>query len=92
MVKNAGLGFAIPYLHSGQPHDYLPDFIVRLKGDPPLQLILEVKGFNPLKEIKAQAAQRWVAAVNADKAFGLWQYALAEHPTDIAQYLKEASA
>ena len=33
-VKNAGLGFAIPYLHNGQPHDYVPDFIVRLKGEP----------------------------------------------------------
>jgi type III restriction enzyme len=35
-VKNAGLGFAIPYLHNGQPHDYIPDFIVRLAGDRPL--------------------------------------------------------
>ena len=25
-VKNAGLGFAIPYLHNGQLHDYMPDF------------------------------------------------------------------
>src|ERR1019366_6790391 len=24
-VKNAGLGFAIPYLHNGQMHDYMPD-------------------------------------------------------------------
>jgi len=30
-VKNAGLGFAIPYLFNGQAHDYVPDFIVRLK-------------------------------------------------------------
>ena len=30
-VKNAGLGFAIPYLHNGQMHDYVPDFIVRLE-------------------------------------------------------------
>jgi type III restriction enzyme len=29
-VKNAGLGFAIPYLYNGQMHDYMPDFIVRL--------------------------------------------------------------
>ncbi len=33
-VKNAGLGFAIPYLHNGQPHDYLPDFMVRLSSSP----------------------------------------------------------
>ena len=24
-VKNAGLGFAIPYIHDGEPHDYVPD-------------------------------------------------------------------
>ena len=33
-VKNAGLGFAIPYLHNGQMHDYMPDFIIRLKTEP----------------------------------------------------------
>jgi len=26
-VKNAGLGFAIPYLYNGQPHDYVPIFL-----------------------------------------------------------------
>lgn len=31
-VKNAGLGFALPYLHNRQRHDYDPDFIVRLAG------------------------------------------------------------
>lgn len=30
-VKNAGLGFAVPYLHNGQMHDYMPDFIIRLE-------------------------------------------------------------
>ena len=33
-VKNAGLDFAIPYLHNGQMHDYMPDFIVQLNTDP----------------------------------------------------------
>ena len=28
-VKNAGLGFAVPYLYNGQMHDYMPDFIIR---------------------------------------------------------------
>jgi len=32
-VKNAGLGFAIPYFYNGEAHDYIPDFIVRLKTD-----------------------------------------------------------
>ena len=35
-VKNAGLGFAVPYLHNGQMHDYMPDFIIRFKGDSPI--------------------------------------------------------
>jgi type III restriction enzyme len=38
-VKNQGLGFAIPYLHNGQQHDYIPDFIIRL--DNGVHLILE---------------------------------------------------
>ena len=75
-VKNQGLGFAIPYLHNGQPHDYIPDFIVRLKGEPAVHLILETKGYDPLADIKAQAAERWVSAVNADGQFGVWRYAL----------------
>ena len=75
-VKNAALGFAIPYLHNGQHHDYLPDFIVRLAGDEARFLILETKGYDPLKEVKSQAAERWVRAVNADGGFGVWGYAL----------------
>jgi type III restriction enzyme len=56
-VKKHGLGFAIPYLHNGQPHDYVPDFIVRLKGEPAVHLILETKEFDPLAEVKVQAAE-----------------------------------
>jgi type III restriction enzyme len=82
-VKNQGLGFAIPYLHNGQPHDYVPDFIIRLKGEPVMHLILETKGFDPLAEIKAQAAQRWVAAVNADDRHGSWRYVLARRIEEV---------
>ncbi|MFM7423452.1 MAG: restriction endonuclease, partial [Elainella sp.] len=73
-VKNAGLGFAIPYVHNGQPHDYLPDFIIRLKSPEPHYLILETKGYDPLRDIKRAAAERWCAAVNADGKYGRWQY------------------
>src|SRR5439155_25889549 len=47
-VKNDQLGFAIPYLHNGQPHDYVPDFLVRLrrKGGGEIRLILETKGYD----------------------------------------------
>jgi type III restriction enzyme len=89
-VKNAGLGFAIPYLHNGQPHDYIPDFIIRLKGNPPQHLVLETKGFDDLADIKAQAAQRWVNAVNADERFGVWKYAMARKPEEVATKISEA--
>jgi hypothetical protein len=31
-----------------------------------IHVILETKGFDPLEEVKRAAAERWVAAVNAD--------------------------
>jgi type III restriction enzyme len=76
VVKNAGLGFTIPYLYNGEPHDYEPDFIVRLKGEPRVHLILETKGYDPRKQDKKAAAERWVRAVNADGSHGEWRYEL----------------
>lgn len=80
-VKNAGLGFAIPYIHNGQGHDYIPDFIIRLKNG--VHLILETKGYDPLTDIKIEAAQRWVSAVNADGTYGKWRYAIARKPEEV---------
>lgn len=82
-VKNAGLGFAIAYLYNGQPHDYMPDFIVRLKMEPPLHLVLETKGYDPLAETKAGAAKRWVDAVNADGTYGQWAYEMVRQISEI---------
>jgi type III restriction enzyme len=89
-VKNAGLGFGIPYTYNGQSHDYVPDFIVRLRTEPPLHLILEVKGYDELKEVKAQAAQRWVEAVNAEGSYGRWCYGLAGKPTEVGAIITNA--
>lgn len=86
-AKNAGLGFGIPYLHNGQPHDYLPDFIVRLKAASPSYLILETKGYDDLAEVKAAAAQRWVNAVNAEGTFGHWAYAVARKVAQVRTIL-----
>ncbi|TAJ10795.1 MAG: type III restriction endonuclease subunit R [Nitrospirae bacterium] len=91
-AKNAGLGFAIPYLHNGQMHDYVPDFLIRLKTEPASYLILETKGYDPLEEVKRAAAERWVAAVNADGTYGRWQYAIAKKVSDIPEIIKTASA
>jgi type III restriction enzyme len=89
-VKNAGLGLAIPYQHNGAPHDYLPDFVVRLKGESELSLVLETKGFDPLEEVKAQAARRWTDAINADGQFGRWAFAIVHKPEEIRGLLDRA--
>ena len=91
-IKNAGLGFAIPYFNNGEHHDYIPDFIVRLKGAPQRYLILETKGYDPLQEKKAEAAQRWVNAVNADGKYGRWSYRLLKKPEDVPAVLLAAAS
>jgi type III restriction enzyme len=91
-AKNAGLGFVIPYFHNGRAHDYQPDFIVRLKsGSSSSYAIVETKGFDELAEVKAAAARRWVAAVNADGRFGQWHYGLARSVPDVRGFLDELS-
>jgi type III restriction enzyme len=82
-VKNAGLGFAIPYTHNGQTHDYYPDFIIRLKTELVCYLILESKGYDPLEEVKRAAADRWVAAVNADGKHGQWMFEMVNRVSEI---------
>jgi type III restriction enzyme len=86
-AKNAGMGLAIPYLHNGTPHDYLPDFVLRLKGESELNLVLETKGFDPLEGVKAQAARRWTDALNADGRFGRWAFAIVHKPEEIRPLL-----
>ena len=67
-AKNFNLGFAVPYAHGGETREYLPDFLVRIQKDDREvgTLILETKGYDPLKRAKIAAAQRWVEAVNAE--------------------------
>lgn len=91
-VKNSGLGFAIPYFHNGQSHDYVPDFIIRLKTDSDNKkyLILETKGFDPLEGIKAAAAERWINAVNVDGKYGYWQYAISRRPDQVTEEITQA--
>jgi type III restriction enzyme len=89
-VKNSGLGFAIPYMHNGEMHEYIPDFLIRLRAEQANHLILEMKGYDPLEEVKTAAGQRWVAAVNADDTHGRWAYRVAHSVSAIAALLQEA--
>jgi type III restriction enzyme len=91
-AKNTGLGFAIPYFDNGQHHDYTPDFIIRLKGPSQRYLILETKGYDPLEDVKTQAATRWVNAVNADGSYGKWAYEIVHKPEEIPARLDRFAA
>lgn len=90
-VKNAGLGFAIPYIHNGQSHEYLPDFIIRFAHDPQRYLILETKGFDELEDVKRAAADRWIRAVNAEGGFGVWDYKVAKKVSDVPELISDAA-
>jgi type III restriction enzyme len=87
-VKNERLGFTIPYVHQGSTHEYVPDFLVRLKtedDDVERTLITEVSG--TLKSKTAAAAKattardQWCAAVNNWGQFGVWGYIEIGDPT-----------
>ena len=90
-VKNAGLGFAIPYLHDGEHHEYIPDFIIQMANDETLYLILETKGYDPLREVKQQAAQRWVRAVNGTGSFGHWDYDMVTEVSRVGEVISRVA-
>jgi type III restriction enzyme len=73
-------------------HDYVPDFLIRLKGEDQRYVILETKGYDPLEDIKRAAAERWVKAVNTEGSYGKWSFRLVKKPEDIARVLDAADA
>ena len=90
-VKNASLGFAVPYLYNGQMHDYIPDFLIRLKTEPAMNLILETKGYDPLGDVKRAAAERWAAAVSVEGSYGQWRYVLAKKTTEVSDLITKVA-
>ena len=69
----------------------MPDFILRLNGQSGRRLILEIKGFDELEDIKKSAAERWINAVNADGGFGVWTYAIARKVSDVPALIASAA-
>ncbi|MGH2403396.1 MAG: nucleotidyltransferase domain-containing protein, partial [bacterium] len=92
-VQNVNLGFAIPYEHGGATREYLPDFLVRVQknGQEVGTLILETKGYDPLKHIKIGAAHRWIHAVNAEGSYGRWAYRIVSSPAIVPPALASAA-
>jgi type III restriction enzyme len=50
--------------------------------------VLETKGYDPRLDVKRAAAERWVAAVNADGRFGTWDFALARSMEQVREALE----
>ncbi len=81
-AKNDHLGFAIPYVHKGRTHSYVPDFLLRLvraEGeDFDRTLIVEVSGGRkspgPTAVKALTARDSWCAAVNNHGGFGRFGY------------------
>ena len=80
-VKNDHVGLAVPYVHLGVTHDYVPDFLVRLhrrERDVERTLVVEVSGGRKSPgpaAVKARTARdTWCAAVNNHGGFGRWGY------------------
>ena len=79
-VKNAGLGFEVPYRLGAEARTYIPDFIALIDDgqgeDDPLHLIVEVKGLRgeDAKVKKETTETYWVPAVNRLGDFGRWAF------------------
>lgn len=100
-VKNDHLGFAIPHLHEGRSHDYVPDFLLRLRNREPADvertLIVEVSGGQKVVhspgsvKTKADTARNsWCPAVNNHGGFGRWGYAEITNPVQVKTDLEAA--
>ena len=66
-VKNAFLGFTVPYVKDGEDRRYYPDFIARCRRNGgTVNLVVEITGMNKDKAEKTwYVKHRWLPAVNA---------------------------
>ena len=99
-MKNDRLGFTVPYAMQGRSHEYMPDFLVRLKpredDEETRTLIVEVSGSHkppgPTKEKADTVRNLWVPAVNDHGGFGRWSYCELKDPAEFRQDLDLAIA
>ena len=100
-MKNAGIGFEIPYRSGGQRRAYLPDYIVQIddgqEEERPLNLVVEIKGLKRESDReKIDAAKTyWVPGVNNRGGCGRWAFAemndLFEMETELKRLIQEKS-
>jgi type III restriction enzyme len=59
--------------------------------DNGVRLVLETKGHDDLEDVKTQAAERWVRAVNAEGSFGEWRYEISHAMNEVPRLLEAIS-
>ncbi|QGH68137.1 BPTD_3080 family restriction endonuclease [Pseudactinotalea sp. HY158] len=98
-VKNERLGFTIPYVHKGRSHQYVPDFLLKIRpreGDVDRYLIVEISGGQkspgPTHTKADTARDSWCAAVNNHGGFGRWGYIEFTAIGDLMGQVKDAIA
>lgn len=85
-ARNDHLGFAIGYEFSGSQHNYLPDFILKMKDNR--TIVLEVKGYEDEQtREKHEAAKRWCDAVTAWGKIGRWDFIVCKNPVKLKEQL-----
>lgn len=85
-ARNERMEFNIPYEFEGLSRIYEPDFLVRLTSD--VTLVLEIKGqFHEETEMKHQAAQQWLRAVNRWGKLGRWDFLVCRDPQQLGALL-----
>ena len=95
-VKNVRLDCTIPYEHQGRRHDFVPDFLIVLRGPDGAaseeRLLLEVKGLEREQDrSKDVGARRWITAVNHWGKLGHWRYVKVHTPYALAAALSGAT-
>ena len=78
-ARNDHLEFTIPYEYQGVSHNFVPDFLVRLRNN--VTVVLEIKGFQDDRvRAKHQAAKKWVQAINNWGKLGRWHFHVCTDP------------
>jgi len=86
-VKNDHLGLLIPYEYLGVEHNYIPDFVVKLRNGG--FLLLEIKGQEDNQaKAKHDSARRWISAVNNWGKLGKWDLHVCRNPQTLQKELE----
>ncbi len=78
VATDRSVGLSIPYEYDGGSHQYVPDFVVRMRGGR--LVLLEIKGHGgelwdeDRVLAKNTAARKWVAAVKNAGRWGQWEF------------------